>query len=214
MWKIIIYTGIHSVHFVATISNWIWRLQLLLYVWIVLFLCFSTNYLHCGAPKTWYGVPGHTAVDFEKVVQQYVYKQEILSTNGEDGAFNLPVEKTTMFSPKILQEHNVPVCKVVQMPGEFVITFPKAYHAEFSHGSVLNICGSPASCFSSFIRSHILKVCRYLYNPFHFLHDLRLQLCWGSKFCYWRLVFIWSCYKPTLCASKKNACCSFWRTSL
>uniref|UniRef100_A0A164YMP9 JmjC domain-containing protein n=1 Tax=Daucus carota subsp. sativus TaxID=79200 RepID=A0A164YMP9_DAUCS len=93
-------------------------------------------------------VPGHTAVDFEKVVQQYVYKQEILSTNGEDGAFNLLVEKTTMFSPKILQEHNVPVCKVVQMPGEFVITFPKAYHAEFSHGSVLNICGSPASCFN------------------------------------------------------------------
>ncbi|WOG86542.1 hypothetical protein DCAR_0205753 [Daucus carota subsp. sativus] len=95
---------------------------------------YSINYLHCGAPKTWYGVPGHTTVDFEKVVQQYVYKQEILSTNGEDGAFNLLVEKTTMFSPKILQEHNVPVCKVVQMSGEFVITFLKAYHAGFSHG--------------------------------------------------------------------------------
>ncbi|WOH02007.1 hypothetical protein DCAR_0521394 [Daucus carota subsp. sativus] len=95
---------------------------------------YSINYLHCGAPKTWYGVPGHAAVDFEKVVQQYIYKQEILSTNGEDGAFDLLVEKTTMFSPKILQEHNVPVCKAVQMPGEFVITFPKAYHAGFSHG--------------------------------------------------------------------------------
>ena len=39
-------------------------------------------------------------------------------------------------------------------------------------------------------------------------------MCGGSKFCYWRLVFIWSCCKPTLFASKKNACCSFWRTSL
>ncbi|KAK1398236.1 Lysine-specific demethylase REF6 [Heracleum sosnowskyi] len=95
---------------------------------------YSINYHHCGAPKTWYGVPGHAAVDFEKVVQQYIYNREILSINGEDGAFDLLVEKTTMFSPKILQKHNVPVYKAVQMPGEFVITFPKAYHAGFSQG--------------------------------------------------------------------------------
>ncbi|KAL8146576.1 hypothetical protein AgCh_004341 [Apium graveolens] len=95
---------------------------------------YSINYHHCGAPKTWYGVPGHAAVDFEKVVQKYIYNQEILSINGEDGAFDLLVQKTTMFSPKILQKHNVPVYKAVQMPGEFVITFPKAYHAGFSQG--------------------------------------------------------------------------------
>ncbi|GFZ15963.1 transcription factor jumonji (jmj) family protein [Actinidia rufa] len=30
---------------------------------------YSINYHHFGAPKTWYGVPGHTAPEFEKVVQ-------------------------------------------------------------------------------------------------------------------------------------------------
>ncbi|KAF5792003.1 putative transcription factor & chromatin remodeling &Metalloenzymes JmjC family [Helianthus annuus] len=43
-------------------------------------------------------------------------------------------EKTAMFSPKILLQNHVPVYKLVQLPGEFVGTFPRAYHAVFSHG--------------------------------------------------------------------------------
>lgn len=39
-----------------------------------------------------------------------------------------------MFPPKILLENDVPVYKALQMPGEFVITFPRAYHSGFSHG--------------------------------------------------------------------------------
>ncbi|KAK4487680.1 hypothetical protein RD792_005661, partial [Penstemon davidsonii] len=95
----------------------------------------SINYHHCGAPKTWYGVPGYSALRFENVVRKNIYNQEILSVNGEDTAtFDLLSEKTTMFSPKILLQNDVPVYKAVQMPGEFVITFPQAYHAGFSHG--------------------------------------------------------------------------------
>ncbi|KAF5818192.1 putative [histone H3]-lysine-36 demethylase [Helianthus annuus] len=33
---------------------------------------YSINYHHCGAEKTWYGVPGHAALDFEKVVREKV----------------------------------------------------------------------------------------------------------------------------------------------
>nr|GMC58074.1 lysine-specific demethylase JMJ706-like [Ipomoea batatas] len=95
---------------------------------------YSVNYHHCGAPKTWYGVPGDAALAFEKVAEQHVYKPDILSRDGEDGAFEILAEKTTMFSPGILLQQNVPVFKAVQMPGEFVITFPRAYHAGFSHG--------------------------------------------------------------------------------
>ncbi|KAK2972866.1 hypothetical protein RJ640_028394 [Escallonia rubra] len=95
---------------------------------------YSINYHHCGAPKTWYGVPGHAAFEFESVVQHYVYAREILLTDGEDGAFDLLVEKTTMFPPNLLLENSVPVYKAVQIPGEYVITFPRAYHAGFSHG--------------------------------------------------------------------------------
>ncbi|XP_019162632.1 PREDICTED: lysine-specific demethylase JMJ706-like [Ipomoea nil] len=95
---------------------------------------YSINYHHCGASKTWYGIPGHAAVDFERVVREYVYTNGILSTDGEDGAFDVLLGKTTMFPPNILLEHDVPVYKAVQKPGEFVITFPRAYHAGFSHG--------------------------------------------------------------------------------
>lgn len=39
-----------------------------------------------------------------------------------------------MFSPNILLQQGVPVCRAVQWPGEFVITFPRSYHSGFSHG--------------------------------------------------------------------------------
>ncbi|ONK78348.1 uncharacterized protein A4U43_C02F17600 [Asparagus officinalis] len=82
------------------------------------------NYQHCGASKTWYGVPGHAASDFEKVVKDHVYAHGILSTEGDNDAFSVLLGNTTMFPPNILLEHNVLVYKAVQKPGEFVITFP------------------------------------------------------------------------------------------
>ncbi|XP_042490700.1 lysine-specific demethylase JMJ706 isoform X1 [Macadamia integrifolia] len=95
---------------------------------------YSINYHHCGASKIWYGIPGHAALDFEKAVRKLVYTHDILSTEGEDGAFDVLLGKTTMFPPNILLEQSVPVYKAVQKPGEFVITFPRAYHSGFSHG--------------------------------------------------------------------------------
>lgn len=68
------------------------------------------------------------------MVRECVYSDDILSTNGEDGAFDVLLGKTTIFPPKILLDHDVPVYKAVQKPGEFVVTFPRAYHAGFSHG--------------------------------------------------------------------------------
>ncbi|CAI0470941.1 unnamed protein product [Linum tenue] len=95
---------------------------------------YSINYHHCGAAKTWYGIPGHAALKFEKVVREHVYTHDILSADGEDGAFDVLLGKTTLFPPNILLENEVPVYKAVQKPGEFIITFPRAYHAGFSHG--------------------------------------------------------------------------------
>ncbi|KAK1375008.1 Lysine-specific demethylase [Heracleum sosnowskyi] len=95
---------------------------------------YSMNYHHCGAEKTWYGIPGHAALNFEKVVRENVYDCDILSEKGEDGAFDVLLGKTTMFPPNILIEQGVPVYKAVQKPGDYIITFPRAYHAGFSHG--------------------------------------------------------------------------------
>ncbi|XP_020393913.1 lysine-specific demethylase JMJ706 isoform X3 [Zea mays] len=95
---------------------------------------YSINYHHCGASKTWYGIPGDAAPGFERVASQYVYNKDILIGDGEDAAFDVLLGKTTMFPPNVLLDHNVPVYKAVQRPGEFVITFPRSYHAGFSHG--------------------------------------------------------------------------------
>ncbi|XP_039827914.1 lysine-specific demethylase JMJ706-like isoform X2 [Panicum virgatum] len=95
---------------------------------------YSINYHHCGAFKTWYGIPGDAAPGFERVASQYVYNKDILIGDGEDAAFDVLLGKTTMFPPNVLLDHNVPVYRAVQRPGEFVITFPRSYHAGFSHG--------------------------------------------------------------------------------
>jgi len=89
---------------------------------------YSISYNHVGGtPKTWYGVPGSAAADFERVA-------ETLFPALIKARPNLLLCKTTMFSPTHLQTADVPVYRTLQKPGTFVITFPRAYHAGFSHG--------------------------------------------------------------------------------
>uniref|UniRef100_A0A1J3JIY4 Lysine-specific demethylase REF6 n=1 Tax=Noccaea caerulescens TaxID=107243 RepID=A0A1J3JIY4_NOCCA len=90
----------------------------------------SLNYLHMGAGKTWYGVPKDAAVAFEEVVRVHGYGEELnpLVT------FSTLGEKTTVMSPEVFVKAGIPCCRLVQNPGEFVITFPGAYHSGFSHG--------------------------------------------------------------------------------
>ena len=40
----------------------------------------------------------------------------------------------TTMNPSILLREGVPVVKTNQQAGEFVVTFPRAYHAGFNHG--------------------------------------------------------------------------------
>jgi len=90
---------------------------------------YSINYNHKGAPKRWYGVPGtkEAADGLEKVFKSY------LSMKMRDVP-DLLHHITTMFSPRLLQNADVPVCKLLQHEGEFVITFPRAFHGGFSLG--------------------------------------------------------------------------------
>ena len=39
-----------------------------------------------------------------------------------------------MISPKVLKRQGIPVKKIVQKPGEFVVIFAKVYHAGFNMG--------------------------------------------------------------------------------
>ncbi|ONK71199.1 uncharacterized protein A4U43_C04F5900 [Asparagus officinalis] len=90
----------------------------------------SLNYLHLGSGKTWYGVPRDAAIAFEDVVRVHGYGGEVnpLVT------FTILGEKTTVMSPEVLLGAGIPCCRLVQNPGEFVVTFPGAYHSGFNHG--------------------------------------------------------------------------------
>jgi len=90
---------------------------------------YSINYHHKGAPKQWYGVPGteKDASGLERVFKSY------LSMKMRDVP-DLLHHITTQFSPRLLQNGKVPICKLLQHEGEYVVTFPRAFHGGFSMG--------------------------------------------------------------------------------
>ncbi|XP_072954041.1 probable lysine-specific demethylase SE14 [Typha angustifolia] len=90
----------------------------------------SLNFLHMGAPKTWYAVPGDHAATLEEIIRVQGYGGNV------DPLTSLAMlgEKTTLLSPEVLVASGLPCCRLVQNPGEFVVTFPRAYHVGFSHG--------------------------------------------------------------------------------
>jgi histone demethylase JARID1 len=98
---------------------------------------YSINYLHFGEIKTWYGVSGAAAPKFEQVMKMNAAE---LFEKSPDLLHHL----VTIMNPNILRKNNVPIFKVNQNVGEFVVTFPRAYHAGFNQGfnfaEAVNFC--------------------------------------------------------------------------
>ncbi|KAL9258107.1 Lysine-specific demethylase JMJ14-like protein [Drosera capensis] len=90
-------------------------------------LLYSLNYLHLGDPKVWCGVPGSHASVFEDAMKKHL--PDLFDENPD-----LLNELVTQLSPSVLRSEGVPVYRVVQHSGEFVLTFPRAYHAGFNCG--------------------------------------------------------------------------------
>ncbi|CAA7390481.1 unnamed protein product [Spirodela intermedia] len=88
---------------------------------------YSLNYMHWGAPKVWYGVPGGDALKLETAMKKHLPD---LFEEQPDLLHNL----VTQFSPSILKAEGVPVFRCVQNRGQFVLTFPRAYHSGFNCG--------------------------------------------------------------------------------
>ena len=82
---------------------------------------------HWGETKTWYGIPGEDADKFEAAIKS---EAPDLFEAQPDLLFQL----VTLMNPKRLIDAGVRVSACNQRAGEFVITFPKAYHAGFNHG--------------------------------------------------------------------------------
>jgi len=84
---------------------------------------FSINYMHQGAPKTWYGVPSVAAEAFDKVCEK---------VHGKSKHFLRKLN--LLMPPESFLKEGVPITHTLQEPGQFIITCPRAYHAGFSHG--------------------------------------------------------------------------------
>lgn len=92
---------------------------------------YSINYQHFGDTKTWYGVPGADAHLLEETLMSAAPD---LFEQSPDLLFQL----VTMMSPDKLKKRGVRVYACDQRANEFVVTYPKAYHAGFNHGFNLN----------------------------------------------------------------------------
>ncbi|KAF8401888.1 hypothetical protein HHK36_012838 [Tetracentron sinense] len=108
--------------------------------WLYIGMCFSSfcwhvedhhlysmNFMHWGAPKIWYGVPGRDALKLEAAMKKHL--PDLFEEQP-----NLLHKLVTQLSPSILRSEGVPVYRCVQRPGEFVLTFPRAYHSGFNCG--------------------------------------------------------------------------------
>ncbi|KAK8208185.1 PHD transcription factor-like protein [Phyllosticta capitalensis] len=112
--------------------------------WLYVGMCFSTfcwhnedhysysaNYQHFGATKTWYGVPGEDAEKFENAMREAV--PELFETQPD-----LLFQLVTLLTPEQLKKAGVRVYALDQRAGQFVVTFPQAYHSGFNHGFNFN----------------------------------------------------------------------------
>ncbi|PKI41359.1 putative lysine-specific demethylase JMJ16 [Punica granatum] len=108
--------------------------------WLYIGMCFSSfcwhvedhhlyslNYMHWGSPKLWYGVPGMDAVKLEKAMKKHL--PDLFEEQPD-----LLHKLVTQLSPSILKSVGVPVYRCIQKAGEFVLTFPRAYHSGFNSG--------------------------------------------------------------------------------
>ena len=95
--------------------------------------------VHWGETKTWYSIPGSDAEKFEAAIKK---EAPDLVEAQPDLLFQL----VTLMNPQRIQDAGVNVFACNQRAGEFVVTFPKAYHAGFNHGVCLSTSGTSGSC--------------------------------------------------------------------
>lgn len=93
----------------------------------------SINYLHTGAPKTWYCVPRQEAPKFEDVFCSLV--------SGVDYACDSILKhKCFLIPPSVLQKYNIKFAKLEQNPNDLIFTSYGAYH--FGYNNDFNVSES------------------------------------------------------------------------
>ncbi|XP_047445612.1 lysine-specific demethylase 4A isoform X2 [Mugil cephalus] len=88
---------------------------------------YSINYLHFGEPKSWYCVPPEHGKRLERLAKGFF-------PGSAQNCEAFLRHKMTLISPSVLKKYGIPFEKITQEAGQFMITFPYAYHAGFNHG--------------------------------------------------------------------------------
>ncbi|KAF0306787.1 putative lysine-specific demethylase 4B [Amphibalanus amphitrite] len=88
---------------------------------------YSINYLHYGAPKSWYAIPPEHGRRLERLAVNF-----FPSEAKQCQAFLR--HKMFLLSPQILKKYSIPFNRITQEEGEIMITFPYGYHSGFNHG--------------------------------------------------------------------------------
>ncbi|KAJ3999361.1 jumonji superfamily protein [Lentinula boryana] len=113
---------------------------------------FSINYIHFGAPKYWYAIPQGRAGALEQTMRSYF--PEDTSQCPE-----FLRHKSFLASPTLLAKSACKPNTVVQHAGEFIITYPRGYHAGFNIG--FNCAESVNFALKSWIDiGRVAKACR------------------------------------------------------
>ncbi|KAF9530073.1 JmjC domain, hydroxylase-domain-containing protein [Crepidotus variabilis] len=88
---------------------------------------FSINYIHFGAPKFWYAIPQGRASGLEQAMRNHFPKDTSQCSQ-------FLRHKSFLASPAVLAKDSCKPNSLVQRAGEFVITYPRGYHAGFNLG--------------------------------------------------------------------------------
>ncbi|VVC37644.1 JmjC domain,JmjN domain [Cinara cedri] len=88
---------------------------------------YSINYIHHGSPRQWYAIPPKYGGQFERLMETMFSENYRLCS-----AFIR--HKMCIVTPNTLNNSSIPWNKIVQEPGEIIITFPYGYHCGFNHG--------------------------------------------------------------------------------
>jgi len=95
---------------------------------------YQMTLLHSGSPRIWYCVPPSQGQRLERLCRSWLRA----ATPGN--CFNALEHGRHLVSPEELRSAGLDVCRMVQKPGEVVITFPYAYYCWVDTG--FNVCES------------------------------------------------------------------------
>ncbi|KIY62495.1 JmjC-domain-containing protein [Cylindrobasidium torrendii FP15055 ss-10] len=111
----------------------------------------SINYIHFGAPKFWYAIPQGRSKAFEQTMKG------LFPTDAKSCSQFLR-HKQFLVSPSRLSKDSCAPNHCVQSAGEFIITYPRGYHAGFNLG--LNCAESVNFALDSWIPlGRVAKAC-------------------------------------------------------